>query len=125
MGKLITKTVHERRKTVFDAIKKSLLAGLGAAVVTKQMVQQAAHTFVDQGKISTEEAERLAEDLIRSGEHQWNDLQSRINESVRKGLDNLDINSRRELEELKDRLNALERRISLLEKIQTGAKGIK
>ena len=40
------------RGTMIDLIKKSLLAGVGAAVVTKEKVEQAFDEFVKEGKVS-------------------------------------------------------------------------
>jgi polyhydroxyalkanoate synthesis regulator phasin len=100
---------------MFETIKKSLLASLGAAVVTKEKVEEATRRWVEDGKISREEAERLAQELVESGRHQWDDMQAKITETVRKGLDTLDIGSKREFQDLKTRVENLEERISLLE----------
>jgi polyhydroxyalkanoate synthesis regulator phasin len=106
--------------TLIEMIRKSLLASLGAAVVTKEKVEQATHRWVEEGKISTEEAEKLAEELVESGQHQWEDIQTKIAESVRKGMDNFDIGSRKEFQELKARVENLEKRLTILEQVTEG-----
>jgi len=100
---------------MFELIKKSLLAGIGAVVVTKDKVQEATRSFVEEGKISTEEAERLADDLVRSGERQWEDFNARLSERMKKWVDNLDLVRDREFRELKARVEMLEQRVSVLE----------
>lgn len=100
---------------MLEMIKKSLLATLGAAVVTKEKVEEATRSWVEEGKISRTEAERLAQDLVESGQHQWQDMQTRIAEMVRKGLDTLDIGSKKEFQDLKARVEELERRIAQLQ----------
>ena len=97
--------------SMFEMIRKSLLASLGAAVVTKEKVEEATKRFVDEGKISREEAERLANELVESGQHQWDDIQDKITETVRKGLDTFDIGSKQEFRELKERVDGLEKRL--------------
>ena len=97
---------------IFEMIRKSLLASLGAAVVTKEKVEEATKRFVDEGKISREEAEKLANELVESGQHQWNDVQEKITETVRKGLDTFDIGSKKEFQDLKDRVDNLEKRLA-------------
>ncbi|HYA02209.1 MAG TPA: phasin family protein [Syntrophobacteria bacterium] len=99
---------------MLDTIRKSLLATLGAAVVTKEKVEEATRGWVDEGKISRAEAERLAQDLVESGQHQWGEIQTRVAEMVRKGLDTLDIGSKKEFRELKARVEELERRLTQL-----------
>ncbi|MBW1981452.1 MAG: phasin family protein [Deltaproteobacteria bacterium] len=105
---------------MFETIKKSLLASLGAAVVTKEKVEEATRHWVDEGKISTEEAERLAQELVESGRHQWEDMQTRISETVRKGLATFDIGSKKEFQELQEKVEQLEKRLQALEEAQQG-----
>lgn len=101
--------------TVIEMIKKSLLASLGAAVVTKEKVEEATKRWVDEGKISRDEAEKLAQDLVESGKHQWEDIQEKVGETVRKGLDSFDIGSKKEFQELKARVENLEERLTKVE----------
>ncbi len=100
---------------MFDLIRKSLLAGLGAAIITTDKVMEATRQFVKEGKMSTEEAEKLAQDLVDSGKQQWNEVQNRINETVRKGLDSLDFVNRKDYQNLNDRVAELEKRVANLE----------
>ena len=102
--------------SVLEMIRKSMLASLGAAVVTKEKVEEATRRWVDEGKISKDEAEKLARDLVESGRHQWEDIQEKISETVRRGLDNFDIGSKREFQDLKERVENLEKRLAVLEK---------
>jgi len=106
--------------TLIEMIRKSLLASLGAAVVTKEKVEEATKRWVDEGKISKDEADKLAQDLVESGKHQWEDIQEKIAESVRKGMDNFDIGSKKEFQELKDRVENLEKRLTILEQVTEG-----
>ncbi len=98
--------------SIFEMIRKSMLASLGAAVVTKEKVEEATKRWVEEGKISRDEAERLAQDLVESGKHQWDDIQEKMTETVRKGLDTFDIGSKKEFRELKARVDNLEKKIA-------------
>lgn len=100
---------------MFELIRKTLLASLGAAVLTKEKIDKVLQGFVDQGKLSREEADTLAEELIESGERQWGEIQNRVVEIVKKAMDNLDIGSKREFVQLQERVENLEKRIKILE----------
>lgn len=100
---------------MLELIKKSLLASLGAAVVTKEKIQEATFSLVQQGKISVEEAEKLSDELVTSGQHQWEEVQSKVTENVKKAMDSLDISSKSEFQELMTRLENLEQRVAALE----------
>ncbi len=106
---------------MLELIKKSLMASLGAAVITKERVEKATRTLVEEGKLSREEAEKLAEELIASGEKQWEEIQVTLSDNLKKALERLDLARRKDVEELKDRLDQMETRLALLEeKMATG-----
>jgi polyhydroxyalkanoate synthesis regulator phasin len=107
---------------MFELIRKSLLATLGAAVLTKEKIQEVTFSLVEQGKISTEEAEKLADDLVKSGQSQWDEVQSKVSESVRRSMDSLDLSRKTEFQELKARVENLEKRVTILETTQAVAK---
>jgi len=100
---------------MFDLIKKSILAGIGAAVLTKEKIEEATRHLVKEGKLSTDEAERLAEDLVKSGEREVDELNSKISEAMKKVVDNVEIIRKKEFQELSTRVAALEQRITQLE----------
>jgi len=100
---------------MLELIKKSLLASLGAAVITKDKVNEATHQLVEQGKLSREEADKLAHDLVEGGKRQWEEIQNKVAEIVRKAFENLDIAKEADLERLSQRIENLEKRLTLLE----------
>lgn len=100
---------------MLELIKKSILAGLGAAVVTKEKIQEATFSLVQQGRISVEEAEKLSEELIKNGRHEWEEVQRKITENVKKAMDSLDMSSQSEFQEVITRLENLENRVAQLE----------
>jgi polyhydroxyalkanoate synthesis regulator phasin len=83
--------------------------------LTKEKVEEAVRKLVAEKKLSREAAQQLTHDLIETGERQWKELEGRMTESLRKGVRTLDIASRGELEELKAKVDDLEKRIAMLE----------
>ena len=100
---------------MFDILKNGLLAGLGAAVLSKEKVEATLKRLVDEGKISSQEAHNLANELIDNGQKEWGQLQDKILETVRKGLDGVDVASAKALHTLEERTTALEARQAALE----------
>lgn len=100
---------------MLDILQKGLLTGLGVAVVTREKVMAATSTLVREGKISKEEAEKLANDLFEAGRKQWQEIQEKIAGSLKGGLETIDIGSHKEIREAKERLDNLEKRLALLE----------
>ena len=104
---------------MFELIKKGLLAGLGAAVLTKEKIEKVTRKLVDEGTISLDQAEKLSKDLLEGGKTQWEELQNKITSTVKKAVENLDPAGRKDLEKLKERIVQLERRVAAMEDSHT------
>ena len=98
-----------------EKLKKVLLAGLGGVVVTGDKLEELKKKLVKENKMSEKEAKGLIDELVEAGEGQWKEFEKSAKEMLRKRLDSMDVPDRRELEELKNRVEGLERRISALE----------
>lgn len=107
---------------MFKWARKSFLLALGSAVLTGEKVRGMLNRLVEQGRMTQEEAEKLNSELMESGQKQWEEIRSNIRDSVRKGLEGLDIGSNKEFKELKNRVENLEARLVLLESIVSKTK---
>ncbi|MGF1450931.1 MAG: phasin family protein [Opitutales bacterium] len=93
---------------MFDLFKKGMLAGLGAAVLTKESVERTLNELVEKGKISQEEAQATADKMMDQGRHEFEQVRS----DFAKSFD--DMLSRAQLTPLSD-FRRLEARVAALE----------
>lgn len=105
---------------MLEKIGKGLLAGLGAVLLTKDKVDEVVRKLVKETKLSNEDARRLINELVETGNRQWEEMDKAVAESLRKGLDKMDVGSRKEVEELTDRVDNLEKRLARLEQAGPG-----
>ncbi len=102
---------------MIDVIKKTLLAGVGAAVITKEKVENALGDFVNQGKVTTEEARTMAAKIADQGRQEFEEASQNLSTKI-KGL------LKRTDEQTQARLAALEARVTDLEtRLADSAKG--
>lgn len=106
---------------MLEAVKKSLLAGLGAAVITKEKIEKVTRNLVEEGKLTTHDAEKLTNDLVDGGRKQWEEIQERISDTVKKVLEGTDLCTKKEITAISERLEYLERRVATLEKEKQAA----
>jgi len=106
-----------------EKIKKILQAGLGGVIVTGEKLEALKHKLVKENRMSEREAKGLIDELVEAGENRWKEFEKSVKETVRKRLDSMDVPDRKELDELKNRLDRLETRLSLLERPPSGAEG--
>jgi polyhydroxyalkanoate synthesis regulator phasin len=100
---------------MLELLKKGMLAGIGAAVLTRDKIREATRMLVEEGKLSTDEAEKLTEDLVKSGEKGWEEISSKFQSSFKKVSENLEVVRKKEFADLKARVELLEQRLSKLE----------
>ena len=100
---------------MFEIFKKSLFAGLGLAVVTKTKLEKVLEKLVEEGKLSREEAEKMGQELLESGEKQWDDFETKLKETVKGFLENMDLSKASDLKKLEKKVKALEMRLKSLE----------
>ncbi len=93
---------------MIDTIKKTLLAGIGAAVVTKEKVEASLNDLVKQGKVSAADARAMAEKIAQEGRAEYEVMSKQLGERIRELL-------ARDTEKLQARLAALEGRVGELE----------
>lgn len=93
---------------MIDTIKKTLLAGVGAAIVTKEKIEASLGDLVKQGKVSAAEARTMAEKIAQDGRAEYETLSQQLGERFRDLL-------ARDTEQLRARLTALETRVAALE----------
>jgi len=103
---------------MFEIFKKSLFAGLGLAVVTKTKLESVLEKLVEEGKMSRDEAEKMGQDLLESGEKQWTDFETRLQETVKGFLKNMDISKASDMKKLEKKVKALDMRMKALEEPQ-------
>jgi polyhydroxyalkanoate synthesis regulator phasin len=93
---------------MIDTIKKTLLAGVGAAVITKEKVQDALDDYVRQGKIKADDARIIAEKIAERGRREFEDMSAQASVKVQELLHRQDA-------AVAARLTALEARVAVLE----------
>lgn len=103
---------------MLELIRKSLLAGLGAGVITKEKAQQVAQELVDEGKLAADDAKQFVDRLLEGANEQREEFQASIRDAVRKALDSTDVARTEDLQVVHQRLADLELRLAALESQQ-------
>jgi polyhydroxyalkanoate synthesis regulator phasin len=100
--------VEQSFTTMIDTFKKTLLAGLGAAVVTKDKVQAGLDDFVKQGKVTAADAKAMAEKIAEQSRVEFDAASSKLGEKVRDFVNSVDHTFHARIEALEKRVDALE-----------------
>ena len=97
---------------MFDLIKKTLLTGVGLAVLTKEKVEEVAEELVQKGKLSEREGQALIDDLLKRSEQARRDLEAKIEGAVQQAVAKLDVATKEDVSQLIARIERLEQRVA-------------
>mgnify|MGYP001811173193 CR=1 FL=1 len=101
---------------MLDLFKKSMLLGMGMAVLTKEKADEMVGEVMKAGKVSRDEAEKFVNEMTeKSGK-----MQEYLKEYVQEYFDaynkKVGIATKKEMDSLKKRVEELEEKIKKLEK---------
>lgn len=92
---------------MIDLIKKTLLTGVGFALLTKEKAEEMAKELASQAKFSEQEGREFVDSLMQQSEKARSEFQAKVDETVQASLKKLNLATRAEVDDLKAQLEAL------------------
>ena len=97
---------------MFDFMKKTMLAGVGLAAMTKDKVEELARELTEKGEISEKEGRELIDDLLKKSEQARKDLEAKVEDMVRKVLEKMNVATREDIARLEKKIGFLEQKVT-------------
>ncbi len=94
---------------MLDIVRKTLLLGIGLAAMTRDKIEEVAKKIAEEDKLSEEEGRKLAEDLLNQSDEARKNLKEQVEKFVDNTLDKLKSQSRKDLQNLEERVAKLEK----------------
>jgi len=92
---------------MIDLIKKTLLTGVGLAVMTKDKVEELGRDLASQAELSEKEGREFVDTLLKQSETARDEFESRVGATVKKAVESLNLVHKDELAKLQARVDAL------------------
>jgi len=97
---------------MLNIIKKSMLTGIGLALIAKDEVEDLAKELVNKGKMSENEGTKFLEDLQRRYDETQKKLEEKVQRAVKDFMKKADVVTGDELKGLKKEIRDLKKAIS-------------
>lgn len=94
---------------MLDFIRKMTLAGAGLAIVTTEKIQELADELVKKGEMTEKEARETVNEYVEKSKQAKKDIEDKMEQWVSGFLNRMNIPTRKELDEIKERLARLEK----------------
>jgi len=96
---------------MLEISRKLLSASIGAAVLTKEKIEGIVRELIKQGEISKEEGIKLVKEVLQKGEEMQKTLETKIEVGINKAMERLNIPTRKEIQELREKLEKLIKKV--------------
>jgi len=93
---------------MLDLMKKTLLTGVGLAVMTKDKVEELAKEVVEKGKLSEKEGKEFVDSVLKRSDEARKDLEGRIQTAVQGAVAKLNVATKTDIDELKAEIEKLQ-----------------
>jgi polyhydroxyalkanoate synthesis regulator phasin len=94
---------------MLEFIKKAVFIGAGLASMTAEKIEEAVAEIVRKGEISEKQGRDLVQDLKERSGKARKDLGEKVEKMIEEALQKLKIPTRKEIDELKARVEQLEK----------------
>ena len=91
-----------------EMLKNLVYAGIGAAFLTKEKIEELKGDLIEKGKMSQEEGKQFVDDLLRKSEKAKDQLDLWINKRVEDRIKQLNLATKDEVAELQRKIEELQ-----------------
>ncbi len=99
---------------MIDLIKKTMLTGIGAAALTKEKIEEIAQEFVDRGKLSEQEGEKIVKDMLDKTEESKEQFRKQTEQIVETTLGKMQLARASDIKKLRAEISSLKKKIEEL-----------
>lgn len=96
---------------MIDRIKKTMLAGLGLAFLTKEKLEELSEDLVEKGKLSGKDRKEFMDDLSEKSEDARKDVMGQIEKITRDTLKKMNIATRDDFLKLERQLKQVKKAV--------------
>ncbi len=97
---------------MIDFLKRTIWIGAGLAAMTAEKIEETVKEIVNRGHITEKEGKDLIADLIEKSKKARRELGERVDKMVQDSLQRLKIPTRKEVEELKAKIEEIEKALA-------------
>ncbi len=95
---------------MLDYIRKMTLAGAGLAIMTAEKIQEFMDELVKKGEMTEKEAREAVNEFLEKSKQAKKDLEEKMEQILTGLLNRMNIPTRKEFDDLKERLERLEKK---------------
>ncbi len=98
-----------------DWLKQILMIGVGTTSLAAEKIREVSEEWVKEGKINPDQAKNMVDEIMKQIQSDQGNIQAQMERQIRNILQDLGVPRQSEVDELRGRIDRLERQIRELE----------
>lgn len=108
----VVETVEEEEvNPLLDASRKVLLAAIGAVALAQDEIEDFVNKLVDRGEIAEKDGRKLVREVMEKRKKSTKDVEDETGKRIQDVLNRMSIPSKKDIDELSDKISALTQKI--------------
>lgn len=95
-----------------DKLRKAILFGIGAMAATGEKIDDLIDELVAKGEVTSEEGKKIMDEWKEKVKANQRELGDRIKDEINKVISKLDLATKKDIDELRARLDAIEQKLN-------------
>jgi polyhydroxyalkanoate synthesis regulator phasin len=101
----------KREVTMVEILKKALLASVGLTYLTKDKIEEVGKKILQDAHVNETEGRKFVDDLVKKSAEAKSSLEKTVAEKIQAALHSMNLPTRKDVEELKNRIAELEEQL--------------
>ncbi len=109
-------TSGKEHGTMFEGVRRVLLAGIGLMALTMDEVEEFVDKMVERGELAEKDGKKIVHEVMEKRKKEAEETQKKVNRRVREILDRMDISTHSDIVALSKAVEELSKRVDEMTK---------
>jgi len=112
------KPEKEERSPLLEALRKVLLAGIGAVVIAQEEIEDLVNKLVERGEIAEKDGKKLVREVMDKRKKEAEKAEDEVTKRIEEILDRMNVPTKADIDSLGEKIAALTKKVDELKKSQ-------
>ena len=107
---------REPHNALYEALRKVLLAGIGAVAIAQEEIDDLIEKLVERGEIAEKDGKKLIHEINEKRKKQSKKAENQVSKHIEETLDRMNVPRKSDIDELSEKINVLTAKVDELKK---------
>jgi len=108
----------DERNPLLDAVRKVLLAGIGAVALAQEEIEDFVNKLVERGEIAEKDGKKLVREVMAKRKKEAEKAEDEFSKQVEEILDRMNVPTKADIDSLGEKITSLSKKVDDLKKSQ-------